>query len=182
VECVQDAQYVKTVDDAAMAATGGRRFVFAPLRQTEFSLVTRVNYTFSPDVSLEVYLQPLVSDGRFGALKEFQRPSTYEFLEYGRDMGTIVRDGGNVVVDPDGLGPLKPFALGDPTFTTRSLRGNAVFRWEYRPGSTLYVVWQQDRLNEDVMTDFSVRRGLGSLFGSRSNNSIVVKLTYWLNP
>jgi hypothetical protein len=178
----QDAQYVTEVEDAAMAATGGYRRIFAPLRQTEFSLVTRVNYTFTPDLSLEVYLQPLVSNGRYADPKEFQRPSAYEFLVYGRDIGTIARVGGDYLVDPDGAGPLQPFTFENPTFTTRSLRGNAVFRWEYRPGSTLYVVWQQDRLNEDVMSDFSVRRGLGSLFGTGANNSLVVKWTYWLNP
>jgi hypothetical protein len=77
---------------------------------------------------------------------------------------------------------LQPFQFEDPTFTTRSLRGNAVLRWEYRPGSTLYVVWQQDRLSEDAMADFTVRRGLRSLFGANANNSLVVKIAYWLNP
>jgi hypothetical protein len=177
----QDAQYVTAVEDATMTATGGTRYVFAPLRQTELSLVTRVNYTFTPDLSFELYLQPLVANGRYGAPKEFQRPSGYEFLEYGRDLGVAERLGAEYIVDPDGAGSAQPFLVPDATFTTRSLRGNAVLRWEYRPGSTLYVVWQQDRLNEDVMPNFGVGRALGSLFGTGANNTLVVKWTYWLN-
>jgi hypothetical protein len=167
-----DAQYVDDVADPAMTATYGRRYVFAPLRQTELSLVTRLNYTFSPDLSLEVYLQPLVADGRYGAPKEFQRPRGYEFLTYGREIGTVRRKEDGYLIDPDGDAQLAPFTVPDKTFTTRSLRGNAVLRWEYRPGSTLYVVWQQDRLNENLMEPFSVRRALGSLLNTRSNNTI----------
>jgi hypothetical protein len=176
-----DAQYVTDVADPAMRATYGRRYVFAPLRQSEVSLVARLNYTFSPELSLEVYLQPLVGDGRYGAPKEFQRPRGYEFLTYGREIGTVQRKENGYLIDPDGNGQLAPFSVPDETFTTRSLRGNAVLRWEYRPGSTLYVVWQQDRLNEDLMEPFSVGRAFGSLLNSRGNNTIVVKWTYWLN-
>jgi hypothetical protein len=178
----QHAQYVDDVDDSTMTATYGRRYVFAPLRQTEVSLVTRLNYSFSPDITVELYVQPLVADGRYGAPMEFQRPREYEFLTYGRDLGTLNAAGGSYLVDPDGTGPVSPFVVDDPSFTTRSLRGNAVFRWEYRPGSTLYVVWQQERLNDDPMRSFSAGRAFRSLLDTRSNNTFVVKWTYWLNP
>src|SRR4029079_4078372 len=62
----QDAQYVTAVNDASMTATAGARYVFAPLDQTELSLVTRFNFTFSPNLSLELYTQPLVSNGAYG--------------------------------------------------------------------------------------------------------------------
>jgi hypothetical protein len=177
-----DAQYVTTVADAAMAATYGARYIFAPLAQTEVSLVTKLNYTFTPNLSLELYTQPLVSDGRYGALKEFQRPSSYDFVVYGQDAGTVVKSGKTYTVDADGNGPLASFSVPDRSFTTRSLRGNAVLRWEYRPGSTLYVVWQQDRQNPDLMNDFSVSRGFGSLLDGKANNVVVVKFSYWINP
>ena len=118
----------------------------------------------------------------YGAPKEFQQPGRYHFLTYGRDLGTIARDGARHVVDPDGAGPVGLFTVPDRTFTTRSVRGNAVLRWEYRPGSTFYLVWQQDRLNDELLGDFSVSRGLGSLFEGRANNVVVMKWSYWLNP
>ncbi|MCC7009831.1 MAG: carbohydrate binding family 9 domain-containing protein [Acidobacteria bacterium] len=178
----QHAQYVTAIRDPEMVSTFGTRYIFAPLDQRQFSIITRLNYTFTPNLTLEIYAQPLVSHGDYGLPKEFQSPSGYSFKTYGEDVGTIVRDGGRYVVDPDAGGPAAPFTVADRTFTTRSLRGNAVLRWEYRPGSTLYLVWQQDRLNEAAMSDFSVGRGFGSLFDGRANNVVVLKWSYWLNP
>jgi hypothetical protein len=178
----QDAQYVGAVTDALATDTFGARYVFATLDQTEVSLVTRLNYTFTPDLSLEVYLQPLASNGVYGSPKEFHTPSAYNFATYGVDVGTIAKQDDEYRIDPDGLGPAPQFTMRDRSFTTRSLRGNAVLRWEYRPGSTLYVVWQQERLNPALMDDFSVRNALGSLFEGESNNLFVVKWSYRFNP
>ena len=181
---IQDAQYVTAVADPAMLATYGTRYVFARLDQTEVSLVTRLNYTFTPDLSFELYAQPLVSNGDYGTPREFQQPRTYDFKTYGEDVGTLARDGDRYVVDPDGLGLAPAFTVPDRSFTTRSLRGNAVLRWEYRPGSTLYVVWQQDRLNDERMADFGTGRALNSLFdgSGRTNNVLAIKFSYWINP
>ena len=165
-----------------MTATAGRRYIFAPLDQTELSLVTRFNFTFSPNLSLEFYAQPLVSNGEYGTPKEFQRPSDYQFAEYGRDLGTLTRTDAGFRIDADADGPLQPFAVPDRSFTTRSLRGNAVLRWEYRPGSTLFVVWQQDRLNPTLMNDFGVGRAFADVFTGQANNVLAVKWTYWINP
>jgi hypothetical protein len=178
----QDAQYVTAVADPAMASTYGVRYIFAPLRQSELSLVTRLNWTFTPNLSLELYAQPLVSNGDFGTPKQFQRPAAYEFAEYGTDLGTITREGNRYRVDPDGAGPQGSFLVPDRSFTTRSLRGNAVLRWEYRPGSTFYVVWQQERLNGDLMDSYYPSRALGTLFDAPANNVLVLKWTYWFNP
>jgi hypothetical protein len=154
---LQDAQYVTAIADAAATVTAGRRYIFAPLDQTEVSIVTRLNLTFTPDLSLEMYTQPLASQGRYGAAKEFLTPSAYEFAPYSG-------------------------AVPDRSFTTRSLRGNAVLRWEYRPGSTFYLVWQQDRLNSEYMSDYSIGRAFGDVFNGRANNVIAVKWSYWINP
>ena len=179
-----DAQYVTTVADATMGATYGARYIFSRLDQTEVSLVTRLNYTFTPDLSFELYAQPLVSNGDYGTPREFQRPREYDFKTYGEDIGTISQSDSHYLIDPDGEGPARSFTVTDRSFTTRSLRGNAVLRWEYRPGSTLYVVWQQDRLNDEPMTDFEARRALASLFGGdgHTNNVFAIKFSYWINP
>jgi hypothetical protein len=181
---IQDAQYVTAIADPAKTETFGTRYIFARLDQTEASLVTRLNYTFTPDLSFELYAQPLVSNGDYGTPRQFERPSAYEFKTYGEDIGTIAREGSRYVIDPDASGPAASFSVSDRSFTTRSLRGNAVLRWEYRPGSTLYVVWQQDRLNDDRMADFGTTRAFGSLFGGdgRTNNVFAVKFSYWINP
>ena len=90
--------------------------------------------------------------------------------------------GDEIVIDPDGAGPAEPFEVDDETFTTRSLRGSAVLRWEWRPGSTLFLVWQQQREMEDARGDLRFRRDLRELGRARPDNVFVVKATWWLNP
>ncbi|CAN5794054.1 hypothetical protein BH11GEM1_BH11GEM1_28920 [soil metagenome] len=153
----QDAQYVTSVADAMAISTFGRRYIFAALDQTELSLVTRVNYTFTPDLTLEVYTQPLVSNGKYTNLKSLAAPGTYSFTPY-------------------------TGAVTSLNFTTRSLRGNAVLRWEYRPGSTFFLVWQQERLNPALIADFAVNDALRTLFDASASNTLVLKWTYYLNP
>ena len=178
----QDAQYVTTVADPAALDTFGRRYIFAPLSQEELGIVGRLNYTFARDLTLELYVQPLVSNALYGAPKEFRRAGAYEFAVYGTDLGSITREDGGYRVEIPSSDGTSTFAVPDRSFTTRSLRGNAVLRWEYRPGSTLYAVWQQERLNQEHLAPFGLHRAMSSLFDARPNNVFVLKWTYWLNP
>jgi hypothetical protein len=174
-------QFVASVADETATATFGRRYVFANLDQQELSLAAHVNVTFSPALSLEAFARPFFGSGTFGGLKELARPRAYEFVRYDR-VGTITRDGTEIVVDPDGNGPAEEFDVDDETFTTRSLRGSAVLRWEWRPGSTLFLVWQQQREYEDVRGDLRFQRDLRALGRASPDNVFVVKATWWVNP
>ncbi len=175
-------QFVTSVDDPAAQATYGRRSVFATVDRRELALDTRVNWTFTPALSLQLYVQPFVSAGSFTGYKELRAPGTFSFDEYGVDRGTIARDGpgGTVTVDPDGPGAAPSFGFRDQDFNLRSLRANAVLRWEYRPGSTLFLVWQQARSGVAPIGDFAFRRDFGALFENPASNVLAVKATYWL--
>ena len=111
-----------------------------------------------------------------------QRPSGYEFAIYGQGLGSITRSGNQYQVQVPHAGGTSEFTVPDRSFTTRSLRGNAVLRWEYRPGSTIFFVWQQERLNHEYMSSFGLDRAVGSLFDAHPNNVFVVKWNYWINP
>jgi hypothetical protein len=178
------SQYVRGVADALATSTYGARYVFADLHQTTLSLDTRVEWTLTPRLSFQTYVQPFVSAGRYEHYKEFLTPRQYDFAVYGQDRGTITRDPATrfITVDPDGTGAAKPFTFGDPTFNTRSLRGNAVLRWEYRPGSALFFVWQQQRSNFEPIGDFDTSRDVGAIFRNHPTNVFLVKATYWLSP
>jgi hypothetical protein len=178
----REAQYVDTISDPTATATYRRRYVFAPLRQTEASVEARLNYAFSSDLSLELYTQALVSDAAYGLPQEFLQPRAFRFATYGRDAGTVSRSGATYRVDPDGPGPAAAFEFDDPSFTSRSLRVNAVLRWEFRPGSVLYAVWLQERLNPLQMEDFSFGRATGTVFDAPARNGFAVKVSYWFNP
>jgi hypothetical protein len=151
------AQYVTSVDDASYAPTFGQRYVFAPLEQTEVGLETRFNLTFTPRLSLETYVQPLISSADYGAAKQLVAPKTFDFVPYAG-------------------------SVPDLDFNLRSLRGNAVLRWEWRQGSTLYVAWQQQRADMAPYGDFALRRDRRALFRARPDDIFVVKVNYWLNP
>ena len=175
------AQYVRTVTDPAATATHGKRYVFANIHQTTLAMDTRVEWTFTPALSFQLYAQPFVSAGQYYAFKEFLTPRRFDFAEYGVDRGTITRStAGSYAVDPDGAGPSPSFDFQDPTFNIRNLRGNAVLRWEYRPGSALFVVWQQRRSDAEAFEDFSVGRDVGGIFRTVPTNILLVKATYWI--
>ena len=174
-----EAQYLLRLADPAATNTYGQRYVFAAIDQNVLAINTRVNYTFSPGLSLQVFMQPFIATGDFGPPKEFAAPGTFDFLEYGKDIGEIA----NGRVYPTGQASGGPsFELPAPDFNVRSLRGNAVMRWEWRPGSTLYLAWQQTRNDFEPIGDFSTGRDLGALFGAAPDNIFLVKVSYWFNP
>ncbi len=175
------SQYVATRADG-FAATYGNRYVFAVLNQKTLSMETRLNWTLATTLSLEVYAQPFVSAGQYDGFKELASAGTRKFTEYGVAAGSLVRarDQGTVVIDPDGGGPAPAFTLGEPDFKVRSLRGNAVLRWEYRPGSTVFFVWQQSRSGGDAEGQFSFGRDAGGIFRERPTNVFLVKASRWI--
>lgn len=174
-------QYVTSVGDALATSTYGRRYIFGDVRQREARLNTRLDWTFSPYVSLQLFLQPFASAGRFLSYKEFLRPKEFAFARYGETRGTSSRAGGRVTVDPDGAGSAASFSFAEQDYTARELRGNAVLRWELRPGSSLFLVWQQTRdAFFDGTADLDAASQLGSLLNEPARNVFLVKLAWWL--
>jgi len=150
-------QWIDTFDDAAFTRTFGRRYLFANVDATELSMTTRVDWTFSPTLSLQVFAQPFVSANDFWGYKNFARPRSFEFT------------------------PADVAEGDEDDFTFLSLRGNAVLRWEYRPGSTLFFVWQQDRGDEVSSGRFDFGDDVRGIFDRRARNVFLIKATYWLN-
>mgnify|MGYP000698818856 CR=1 FL=1 len=175
------AQYLGTVADPYATETYGQRYLFADLEQTTLSLETRLNVTFQPGLTLEVYAQPFLASARFGRPKELRRPRTFLFDVYGEDKGTAACEDGACTVDPDGAGPAAPFSVELEDFNRRSLRGNAVLRWEWRPGSTLFFVWTQSREIEERYGDFRFTRDARALLRARPDNVFLLKFSYNFN-
>ncbi|HVZ78311.1 MAG TPA: DUF5916 domain-containing protein [Gemmatimonadaceae bacterium] len=179
-------QYVMEVLDPTAVAFSGARYVMSDLDQTSLSLDTRLNMTFTPNVTLELYAQPYFVSGRYGSFGEYAAPRALQRLVYGRDMGGISATtdaSGHVTaytVDPDGSGPAQAFTIANPDFSYVSLRGNAVLRWEYRPGSTIFLVWQQQRTGTTPDGSFDLARGRADLFRERPVNVFQLKVNYWV--
>jgi hypothetical protein len=150
---VNDYQWVSRVTDVK------DHYVFGRLNQMTVGVTTRVNYTMSPTLSLQLYAQPFVSGGGYTGFKE---------LVDGRNLDYFQR--------------YSPFGYRDnPDFNYKSFRTTNVLRWEYKPGSTLFVVWQQGREDSASYGDFRFRRDFRGIFTVQPRNVLLVKLAYWLN-
>jgi hypothetical protein len=149
------------------------------------SVTTRVNWILSPKMSLQVYAQPLVFVGDYRYFKELAKPGTFNFSRYGYETGDISLDTSNnqrnYTVDPDSSGPASAFTFKDPNFNFRSLRINAIFRWEWRLGSTLYFVWTENRQDSANTNAFSPRHDFGKMFTAHPDDVFLVRLAYWFS-
>ncbi len=178
------AQYVQTVADSFATAFYGHRYVFSQLVDRTIAMETRLNVTFSPVLTLELYMQPLIESDAFAAFREFAGPRQVRKVVYGVDVGTDSVPAGSPGqhwIDPDGPGgPSPKFLVNDPSSTFRSLRGNAVLRWEYHPGSTLFLVWTRSGSSSLTRGDIDFGADAGALFQGPSENIFLIKMTYWL--
>jgi len=172
-------QYVTTHEDVLAKNTFGHRYVFANIDQTTFSNSIRVDWTFSPDLSIQFYARPFITSGNFYDYKEFTTPGKFKFDVYGKDRGEIDFANGNYTVDPDRNGPAEPFSFEERDFNFRSVQSNLVIRWEYMPGSTLFLVWQQDRSDFAERNNFNAGRDFRNLLEAEPTNVFLVKASYW---
>jgi hypothetical protein len=150
------AQYVQTTPDASAIATYGSRFVFSDLDQTQVSMSTRATWVIKPRMSLQIYTQPLLAAGDYWNFKSLAAPRTFAFDPFTGDAGS-------------------------PDFNFKSLRLNAVYRWEWRLGSTLYVVWTEQREDSRDQGTFRFGRDARALFRSAPDDVFLVKVSYWLS-
>lgn len=146
----------------------------------------------SPNLSIQAFAQPLVSAGDYRTYAQLGRPSSFELLRFTRgdavDVGSDVgcvggslceRDG-RTYIDYSGDG-IADTSFGERDFNVRSLRGSAVLRWEYRPGSRIYVAWQQRREDRATLGDFRWERDVGAMFSGAGEHFLMIKVDYWLD-
>jgi hypothetical protein len=171
-------QWIMNVDDPLMTSTYGTRHVFGHLDQRVVAAELRLNWTFTPRLTLQTYLQPFLAVGSFSWFKELAQPKTSNYNVYGKGDSTIGYADGRYTVDPDGGGPAAAFSFGNPDFNVKSLRGTVVLRWEYLPGSLLYLVWTQNRADYANPGDFRFNRDLGNLLTAPGDNIFLIKVSY----
>lgn len=139
-------------------------YTFARLVQRTASLQLRVNYTASPTLTLQMYAEPFVSKGRYSDVRELASPRAAAYADRFHPYGDTA------------------VALHPRQFNVREFRSNVVLRWEYSPGSTVYLVWTQGRSgSEGAYGTRSLAGDLGDVFGLRPNNTFLVKVAHWLN-
>jgi hypothetical protein len=160
---------------APVDAEGTRRYVFASLEQTTVAMTTRLNYTFSPALSLQLYAQPFISAGAYDGFLEASAPRADRFDDRFTALDPRLDDG--VYRVGEGAGA---FAFGRPDFNYKALNSNLVLRWEYRPGSQLFLVWGQGRSHFEPDGAFDLGRDTRNLFGADGRHVFLIKASYWL--
>ena len=174
-------QWVTRTADPLMTTTYGNRYVFGRIDEKMLSSEVRLNWIFNPKLSLQLYLQPFIAVGKYDRFKELARAKSYAYNVYGDAPSTVAYADGIYTVDPDGAGPAVPFSFGNPDFNLKSLRGTVVLRWEYLPGSLIYLVWTQNRADFANPGDFRFGRDFHDLLGAPGDNIFLVKFSYRWN-
>lgn len=173
------SQYVTTYNDDT-SNLYDKRYVFAELKNITFSSGLRLNWIFTPELSLQAYVRPYISAGDYSNYKYLKRANSYDFVKFGEEGSTISKDGNTYTVDADGGSPDNSVEIGERDFRYKFLQGNAVVRWEYMPGSTLYFVWTQDRSSFTQNGRMKWQESLGDLLTEDvPDNIFLVKMSYW---
>ncbi|HET9438546.1 MAG TPA: DUF5916 domain-containing protein, partial [Longimicrobiales bacterium] len=171
----RSAQYVDNID-----VSGNSTYLFGTLEQVTTSLTTRLSYTFTPNLSLQVYAEPFISAGDYQGFMQVADPRASSFADrfVAYQAAEIQHDANENEYNVNHGGA--QFTFGNPDFNFRALRSNAVLRWEYRPGSALFLVWSQGREAFSEYGDYDMRRDADRLFGAKATNVLLIKATYWL--
>ena len=156
---------VRNAANEVVDSVGTDHYVFARLNQRRRSVRTRVDYTLTTRLTFQLYAEPFASAGRFTNPRELGEPRA---ADYGRRFVPFAESR-----LPDG-------AIDNSGVNVRQFRSNAVVRWEYRPGSTLFLVWSQGRDERGPFPGrFDTRRDYDRLFRAHPDNTFLVKASYW---
>jgi hypothetical protein len=169
-------QYVSTLNGGRQE-TFGSRYIFSYIERSTFATEFRMGFTLKPDVNLDIYAEPFAASGRYYDYGELLAPRSRERIRYGTaDTSVDIEPDGDWVVTTGN----STFTLGNRDFNVRSFQSNVVLRWEWRPGSTMFLVWQQNRDAREIL---GTRVGLGDVFRSiraPGSNIFLVKTSFWV--
>jgi hypothetical protein len=160
------------------------RYLFASLDQKTLIFTFRINFTLTPELTLEYYGQPFVSAGKYSYFKRITDPDADEY----RNRYHVFADGEishiseeNVYNIDENIDGTTDYSIDNPDFNFRQFRSNLVIRWEYSPGSTLFLVWSQGRTSTASEGIFSYRNDVKDLFGIVPHNIFLIKFSYWFS-
>jgi len=169
-------QYLATLA-GGQPETFGRRYVFGFIDRSTLLAQVRVSYTLKPDLTLDLYAEPFAASGRYLRFGELAAPRSRALRVYGTDGTTVTAnpDGSRTITDG-----AQSFTLDNADFNVRSFRSNLVLRWEWRPGSLLFVVWQQNRSDQVAQGALVGPGDLFDSFRAPGDNVFAVKASFWL--
>lgn len=170
---VNDLQWVQRI------LTDTDHYVFGRIDQETVGLTGRFDFTFTPNMTLQFYAQPFVSAGTYSDFKEVSDARAGQYEDRIRRLSPTLEDD-RYRQDLDGNGSVESFR--NPDFNVQQFRSTLVLRWEYKPGSLLYLVWSQGRDNRTGNGNLAFRDNLDELFQRDGENVFMLKVSYWITP
>ncbi|MCJ7628834.1 MAG: DUF5916 domain-containing protein, partial [Longimicrobiales bacterium] len=170
---INDFPWVKKV------TTTEDHYVFGRIDQETVGLTGRFDVTFTPDLTLQLYAQPFLSAGKYADFKQVVEPRAKGYEDRINRLEPVAHDGRHWI-DLDGDGTQESFR--NPDFDFQRFRSTVVLRWEYRPGSLLYLVWSQGRKHDTDNGELDFRNDLEDLFHEDGENVFMLKVSYWITP
>jgi len=167
-----DLQYITTTN-----SNNQQRYILGKIDQKTLGITFRVDYNITPELSIQYYGSPYATIGKYS---DFKRVTNYRANNYpDRFMElTPTLNGSNTYEVSDNN---NNYNFGNPNFNFSQFRSNLVFRWEYRPGSQLYLVWSQDRTTFSQPGSQNLNDSMSGIKGIFPNNILLAKFNYWFS-
>ncbi len=159
---------------------GKDRYLFAAIDQKVLSASIRISYNVTPDLTLQYWGQPFIASGKYSAFKTISNPMADSYRDRfdvftNNQISPLVDGEYNIDENTDGN---IDYSIGNPDFNVQEFLSNLVIRWEYNPGSSVYLVWNQTRNGFIEDGDMNVGDDLDNLFEDKSHNVFLVKFSY----
>lgn len=177
-----ELQYVS--NESFGDADDADRYLLGRVDQKTLGIGIRLNYSITNNMSIQYYGQPFISAGRYARFKRITDPRADRYgdrYEVFSDGQLAYDDGDEAYRVDENLDGRTDYSFDDPDFNFRQFRSNLVLRWEYTPGSTVYLVWQQQRSRSDGTGEFSAGQDLNDLFDTYPSNIFLLKFNYWFS-
>jgi len=171
-------EYVNTLDDLAVP-----RYIRGTIDQKTLYMIARINYSITPDFSVQFYAMPFISVGKYSEFKYISKPDAENYYErhiiYSENQLKYNSNDESYKID-ENVDGIEDYSFDLPDFNNYDFNANLVIRWEYLPGSTLYLVWSQNRNESTSSGNFAIKDDIKTLFDTYPTNVFLVKLSYRL--
>lgn len=159
------------------------RYILGAINQSILSFSARINVNIRPNLTIEYWGQPFVTSGKYERLKMVTNPRSANYdnrfhIFDSRQISPQPNEDNYYLIDENRDGKTD-YQIENPNFNFNEFLSNLVLRWEYLPGSTLYLVWSQNRRYESSLGNFDLSHNLDELYrNEKPNNMLMIKFSY----
>jgi hypothetical protein len=173
-ENYNNLQYVDT-----RSVQNGNRYILGKINQQTLGATFRIDYNITPELSIQYYGSPFATVGKYSEFKSVTNPKAAKYSDRYSNLNPVLN--GDSCEVSENNNPVIDYKFANTDFNFSQFRSNLVFRWEYRPGSQIYIVWSQDRTNYIMPGNSSVYNAAGDLRDVYPNNIFLIKFNYWFS-